>query len=153
MNAVLRCFLSTDSYKRTQGRIARLMTFAALVVAFGLGALRMYGLWPSFPEFVRSLFPFSSAKFVVPGLFFALGFWICQRLVNLPTFADFLISVEAEMNKVSWPSRKEVVRSSVVVIIMIITLVLVLFGFDFLWTFLLRDVLGILKAGINGGSE
>ena len=34
-------------------------------------------------------------------------------------FADFLIAVEAEMTKVSWPSRGELVRSSIVVILVI----------------------------------
>ena len=44
----------------------------------------------------------------------------CFRLVNLPKFADFLIAVEAEMNKVSWPTRTELFRSSVVVIVTIL---------------------------------
>ena len=34
-------------------------------------------------------------------------------VVNLPVFADFLIAVEAEMNKVSWPTRGELFRGSV----------------------------------------
>ena len=32
--------------------------------------------------------------------------------MNMPRFADFLIAVEAEMNKVSWPSKAELIRSS-----------------------------------------
>ena len=31
--------------------------------------------------------------------------WFAYRLVNLSSFADFLIAVEVEMTKVSWPSR------------------------------------------------
>ncbi len=38
-----------------------------------------------------------------------VGLWLCFRLVNMPRFADFLIAVEAEMNKVSWPTRPRVV--------------------------------------------
>ena len=34
----------------------------------------------------------------------------------MPAFADFLIAVEAEMNKVSWPTRTELFRGSMVVI-------------------------------------
>jgi len=41
---------------------------------------------------------------------------------------DFLIAVEAEMNKVSWPSRAELVRSAAVVIFVIFLLATVLFG-------------------------
>ena len=38
-----------------------------------------------------------------------VGLWATYRSVNLPAFADFLIAVEAEMNKVSWPSWSELV--------------------------------------------
>ena len=48
--------------------------------------------------------------------------WVSYRLVNVPGFADFLIAVEAEMNKVSWPTRTELFRSSIVVLIMIFAL-------------------------------
>ena len=59
---------------------------------------------------------------------------------TIPRFADFLIAVEAEMNKVSWPSRGELVRSSMVVIFVIFALAIILFGYDMLWTFLFRVV-------------
>ena len=43
-------------------------------------------------------------------------------------FADFLIAVEAEMAKVSWPTRSELIHSSLVVIITIIGLAAMLCG-------------------------
>ena len=46
---------------------------------------------------------------------------------------ECLIAVEAEMNKVSWPSWNELVRWSMVVIIMIFTIGFLLFGFDAFW--------------------
>ena len=49
------------------------------------------------------------------------------RVVNVPGFADFLIAVEAEMNKVSWPTRTELFRASMVVLILIFALAVVLF--------------------------
>ncbi len=61
------------------------------------------------------------------------GVWLGYRLVNIPRFADFLIAVEAEMNKVSWPSRGELIRSAVVVIFVIFLLAVVLFGYDLIW--------------------
>ena len=54
-------------------------------------------------------------------------------MVNYPQFSDFLIAVEAEMTKVSWPSRTELIRSSLVVIILMFFLAGVLFGFDIIW--------------------
>lgn len=123
-------------YKRTQGRIARQVTFAALAVVFVVGAY-----W-GYTEFAAG-----ASKWVaysVPGVVVALGLWLSFRVVNVSRFADFLIAVEAEMNKVSWPSRAELVRSSIVVIFVIFFLSLVLFGFDLVWGFLFR-FLGILK--------
>ena len=52
------------------------------------------------------------------------------RLVNMPPFADFLISVEAEMNKVSWPTRASCFAASLVVIVVIFLLAAILFAYD-----------------------
>jgi preprotein translocase subunit SecE len=73
----------------------------------------------------------------------AIGVWFSFRLVNVPRFADFLIAVEAEMNKVSWPTRPELFRSSVVVIVLLLLLTVVLFVYDIAWRFLF-EALGIL---------
>ncbi len=61
------------------------------------------------------------------------GLWLSFRFVNYPRFADFLIAVEAEMNKVSWPTKKELIRSSLVVLFCILALTTVLFFFDIFW--------------------
>jgi preprotein translocase subunit SecE len=54
-------------------------------------------------------------------------------VVNWPRFADFLIAVEAEMNKVTWPSKDELVRASIVVMFTIFFLAMALFVFDIVW--------------------
>ena len=70
--------------------------------------------------------------------------WASYRVVNVPAFADFLIAVEAEMNKVSWPTRGELFRASMVVLILIFALAFVLAGFDMFWKVLLfRLALGV----------
>ncbi len=71
-----------------------------------------------------------------------VGVWFGYRLVNWPKFADFLISVEAELNKVSWPTRKELIRASLVVIFTILFMSAILFAYDALWKFLF-GILGI----------
>jgi preprotein translocase subunit SecE len=116
-------------YKRSQGRIARQITFATLAVILLLGAWRL------------SVFLISAnhaMRFAMPGALAVVGIWLAFRLVNLPSFADFLIAVEAEMNKVSWPTRGELFRSSMVVIFCIFFLAAVLFGFDLFWRTLLH---------------
>ena len=77
-------------------------------------------------------------QFSLATIFALVGAWLSFRLVNIPNFADFLIAVEAEMNKVSWPTRGELVRSSLVVMFCIFFLVVVLFGYDLFWRTLLH---------------
>ena len=132
MSLFVREFFQLSIYKRSQGRIARQVTFGALFVAILLAAWRLsvYGS-TSGPEM----------QLVVPGVVVLVGSWIAFRVVNLPNFADFLIAVEAEMNKVSWPTRGELWRSSMVVILLIMFLAAVLFGYDVFW----RQLLSVLQ--------
>ncbi len=119
-------------YKRTQGRIARQATFAALAITIIIGALRMSETFGTTGFY----------KWVLPGIVAFVGVWLCYRLVNLPKFADFLIAVEAEMSKVSWPTRQELIRGSVVVIFVLVFLAIVLTLYDAIWQRLLQ-VLGV----------
>jgi len=136
-------------YKRNQGRITRQVTFATVALATGIGAWRLLDAkvtekWLDW----TGLLPEGTGWYFFPSLLLIAGLWFGFRIVNLPQFADFLIAVEAEMNKVSWPSRAELIRSSIVVICVIILLAGVLFGFDVLWKFVFTYLLRILyKAG------
>jgi preprotein translocase subunit SecE len=138
-------------YKRSQGRITRQVTFAVLALVvlvaawslwtvLGSGALPRNFIGMNLEAFVEA----TQLRWVLPAVILLAGLWISYRAVNLPRFADFLIAVEAEMNKVSWPSRTELVRSSLVVIFVIFVLAGVLFSYDIIWrtTF---QWLGILR--------
>jgi len=133
----LQDLFHSDRYKRSQGKIARQVTLWTLLAIVAIAAYRVYAIWTTGAIWSR-LFPVPALRYAVPAVLFAVGAWISYRVVNYSRFADFLIAVENEMNKVSWPSRKELVRSSLVVIIVIALLVVVLFAFDFI----LRLVLG-----------
>jgi preprotein translocase subunit SecE len=122
-------------YKRSQGRIARQATFGSLAVIFALGA---WCLNDHYSTGNHSL----AFQFGLPLAVLTFGLWLSFRIVQLPSFADFLISVEAEMNKVSWPQRSELFRSSIVVMLMIFMLAFVLLLFDLMWKFLLGRLLG-----------
>ena len=123
-------------YKRSQGRVTRQATFAALAIAVALGAWRFYAHFG--PTFSLPV------SYSIAAAILLLGLWVSYRIVNLPRFADFLIAVEAEMNKVSWPSRTELYRASIVVIFVMLTMATLLFGFDLVWGFLF-EWMGILK--------
>lgn len=135
MNAFIREMFRTTLFKRNQGRIVRQVTFSAVAVAVALGLWRMNA---TFSQEVDA-----TIRYVLTGILLAAGVWMAYRLVNVPQFADFLIAVEAEMAKVSWPTRTEVYRSSAVVLLMIFSLAVVLFVFDFLWSQLFQWI-GVL---------
>jgi preprotein translocase subunit SecE len=168
--ALWRDFFSLGFYKRSQGRIARQVTAIvfAVVVALAGWTLKNYmadkvlpltdlmliemseGQEPSAEllEQINSRRAFYDAingygRYVVPVAVVFGGLWLAFRAVNIPRFADFLIAVEAEMNKVSWPSRSEMFRSAIVVIVTIFGLAFVLFGYDLIWQFGLH-LIGVL---------
>lgn len=114
-------------YKRSQGRITRQVTFAVLLITSVIAAWRL-SVWLDTKDWWEGL------KYAVPLGVAVAGVWGAFRAVNWPTFADFLIAVEAEINKVSWPSKGELIRSSGVVIFVIFSLALILFLYDFIWS-------------------
>ncbi len=129
MNTFFQELVHTGIYKRSQGRITRQVTFAAFAIIVALGLWRLsltLGTWA-----VAKDMP--GIEFWLPGVLLAVGLWIPYRTVNVPGVADFLIAVEAEVNKVSWPTRGELVRASLVVLFTIFSLALILFVFDWLW--------------------
>ena len=138
MNAFLQELLHAGIYKRSQGRITRQVTWFALAGAVAIG------FWQLSQTMVEQWGWERSLGLGIPTVLAVFGGWVAFRLVNFPRFADFLIAVEAEMNKVSWPTRGELVRSSLVVLFTIFALAVVLFGFDAIWNAVFRDVLRIL---------
>lgn len=142
-----RDLLSFAVYKRNQGKVARQVTFAALAITLATGVWRLAQLLPVWFASDSTLAATGSSdlgvlRFLVPGLLLATGLWSAFRLVNYQPFADFLIAVETEMTKVSWPSADEVVRSSAVVIFLIFALAAILAAYDLFWWFVLRAIQG-----------
>jgi preprotein translocase subunit SecE len=132
-----RDLFSFGIYKRSQGRIARQVTFFVLAAVVAKGAWQLK---------LVLMDQHAGVEFGVSAAVLATGIWLAYRVVNLPRFADFLIAVEAEMNKVSWPSRSELFRSSLVVIVTMFGLAATLYGYDLVWQMLLTK-LGVLRGG------
>jgi preprotein translocase subunit SecE len=127
----------TEIYKRSQGRLVRQLTCLAIWVACALAA------WRVVPLLTVEWRVQSPVAYAIAGLVLLVGLWLGYRIVNWPSFADFLIAVEAEMNKVSWPSRTELIRASLVVIVLMFGLMAVLFTYDFVLNWLLSRVLKV----------
>jgi preprotein translocase subunit SecE len=61
-----------------------------------------------------------------------LVFW----LMNKPSNADFLIATDSEMKKVNWTSRQELIGSTKIVILFVVTIALFLFVVDVIFGYL-----------------
>ncbi len=117
----------TSVYKPNQGRIVRQLTALAIWIVIGLGCWSMYGTLRGALDAGSLMIP------AIPCVVLLAGLWFGYRVVNWPRFADFLIAVEAEMNKVTWPAKDELIRASIVVMFTIFFLAIALFLFDILW--------------------
>ncbi len=112
-------------YKRNQGRLTRQLTAIGMALVVILGAWTLsQGPLSGYSESVQTGIPFAIS---------ALAIWIAFRVVNYPRFADFLISVEAEMDKVTWAGREELQRATIVVISTMLFIGAVLLVYDLFW--------------------
>jgi preprotein translocase subunit SecE len=122
-------------YKRNQGRLTRQLT------ALAIAAIVLFGCW-TLSVTILSEFE-TPIRIGIPTALAAVGLWCAYRLVNYPRFADFLISVEAEMDKVSWPDRTYLMRATAVVLVVMFLSGIYLAAWDIIW-FRLFDLIGFL---------
>ena len=129
-------------YKPNQGRMVRQFTFFAIAILAAFGCITLAN--ERFIPFAQSI------KVGVPLGIWLFFCWIAFRLVNIPKFADFLVSVESELEKVTWPTRNEVVQATIVVLCTMFFLGLFLFLIDLLWTWLFSFI-GFTEYKSGGG--
>jgi len=130
-------------FKPKQGRHARQWTLIAI------GATLVVGAWSLRDWLVAEGFS-TSVQIGVPVLVLAVTGWMAFRLIQLPKFAEFLIAVEAEMGKVSWPSQSELIKASSVVIFVIFGLAALLFLYDWVLQYVLKGQLWSDLTGLLG---
>jgi preprotein translocase SecE subunit len=88
--------------------------------------------WDTIEPYERSN-PVLWITYGIPFGVFAAGAWIAYRLVNYPRYVDFLVAVEAEIDKVTWASRQQLYRYTVVVVATMFLMGVVLFVYDVFW--------------------
>jgi len=129
-------------YKKGQGYYTRLGT------AIGGAILAALGCWSLYRKLDGlQMADVGTKRWIqagVPALLFALLSWAVFKVVNMPKFADFLIATEGEIKKVSWSTRREVVNSTIVVIVTVFILATLLASVDWSFHWLFVKV-GILK--------
>jgi len=114
-------------YKPRQGRLVRQATFIMLIVLTGFGSFALSGQLQDAGSFVRV---------GIPLIVWAVSSWFAFRAMNTPKLADFLISVESELERVVWPGKQEVIQATIVVLTVMFTLGLYLTAADFVWKWL-----------------
>ncbi|MCA9006234.1 MAG: preprotein translocase subunit SecE [Planctomycetaceae bacterium] len=122
--------VSGGLYKRNQGRLVRQLT------AIGLVAISIFGAYSLY-----NVLPLGMSAGLQKGIAVAIvviSAWLSYRVVNFPRFADFLISVEAEISKVTWATWDQLWRSTTVVIVLMFFLAFLLLAFDVFWQWLFR---------------
>ena len=117
----LKGLVAFDFYKAAQGQTARKCTMAGIAIVFLLGAVAFH----------------SSYNNIYGAIAIAvLGFWIAFRTVHFPVFADFLISVEGEMAKVTWPTKRELFANTKVVLLFMALFTVLIFAYDLIFRLL-----------------
>ncbi|GHT31491.1 protein translocase subunit SecE [Planctomycetales bacterium] len=132
MNALKSLFaelFSIRRYKANQGKAVRYATFYGAWIFFISGAWVFWN--QAFAEV--PVLNEMSVRGVIAGLIAVFGGWFSYRLIQWAVFADFLISVESEMVKVSWPSKNELYQSTLVVLAMFVIIAAFIFVFDLVW--------------------
>ncbi len=137
--------MGLEFYKKGQGYYTRMCSAIAAGVISVLGCYRLYD-WLEILSGSERLSPTLKTwlQAGIPALFFLFLAWLLLKLVNSPRCADFMIATEGEMKKVSWSSRKEIISSTVVVIVTVAVMSLLLMGVDVGFSWLFHKI-GVLK--------
>ncbi len=125
MNGYFQELIRADLYKPSQGKVARRLTGIAIAVIFCCGAYTCY--------YHTNGWLNPMAQGILALVIALCGVWLAFRTINWGPFADFLVAVEAEMMKVSWPSYAETYSSTIVVLTILALLALVVYFFDLFW--------------------
>ena len=128
--------MAVTTYKKNQGRPARQIALCVVVASLSWLLISVVAL------FVRRQVGIQWLGICVAVVLVAA--WLSTVLLNRPRWADFLISVQQEIDKVTWPSTQEVKRATVVVLILITSMAVVIFCFDLIWQWVFQ-VIGFLQ--------
>ena len=128
--------MSVTSYKKNQGRPARQIALCVVAACVSWLLISVAAM------LVRKQVGIQWLGICISVI--AVSAWASMVLLNRPRWADFLISVQAEIDKVTWPSVEEVKRATVVVLVLITSMAVVIFCFDLIWQWVFQ-VIGFLQ--------
>lgn len=124
--------MSLKVYKTGQGYWTRMLSGLGLGVIIVVAAVWMWKQLAALQTDYR-IYIQGGVALAIMAFF---GFFIYRFIGSRPKSVDFLIATEGEMKKVNWPSRREVIGSTWIVICGLAILVGVIFLADMLFSFL-----------------
>jgi preprotein translocase subunit SecE len=125
----------TKIYKPGQGKYTRLCS------GFTVGTIVAMGCWRLYEKLNASDLNLWVVSLVPVVVFAALGVLI-YWLLNKAVLANFLIAAEGELKKVNWSSRREVIVSTFVVIVVLVGMAAVLGTTDMVFRLFFQYLLG-----------
>ncbi|HLG29946.1 MAG TPA: preprotein translocase subunit SecE [Candidatus Brocadiales bacterium] len=146
-----------EVYRKKQGVYARYAVAVILGFVVLFASYSLYGMLISLPEvYAGARVPVLNVSFNWGFLGAIILFVICGTFLGILVggvqtnvgpldtggrkIVDFLVDIQAELQKVSWPTKQELVGSVIVVIISIIVLSAYILGIDAL----MREVMRLL---------
>lgn len=132
--------MALEFYNPDAAKISRGVTASCLGSLLLYGSLSLYdflaeGWWmtplPNIGEALGEEFPLAPRTFLCLALIAGSGYFI-YWLVNYKKYVDYLVETEAELKKVTWPSKPEVTASSIIVVVTTILLGVYIFAVDYL---------------------
>ena len=153
----MRVRLQMDIYKKNQGLHARLF------LAVGMGAFAFFAAHAVYGTFIESPELYPGAVVPLVGIKLTWGlvsaaalFLLCVAVIGVHTTGletglnrldtsskktvEFLIDTQGELQKVSWPTKDELVGSTGVVIILLVILGVYIFSVDWVITRIMKLV-------------
>jgi len=124
-----------EIYKKGQGNTARWIAAGSLLALAALGTYELEDSASGWSWAGGQTLLSVPVSLVIAGMVFVICAVLTGLVVNWPRFVDYLIMSEAELRKVSWPTRGELERQTTVVIITILFFSLVLLVADVLFGF------------------
>ena len=123
-------------YKEDQGKVARIILVTVILLGAVFALQQLHGYMPKVPDW--KLFGLIDEnglalgvldwRYVVHGPLIVLAIMFAYSQFNRPKPAE----TENELkNKVTWPSRKEEISASVVVVVTVLILSVFIFGVDY----------------------
>ena len=146
-----------EAYKKNQGVHARIFLATALGIFALFASYAIYGTFIELPQvYPGAEIPLVGTKLTWGLVSAVMFFLVCAVLIGVHTTGfetglarldanskkavEFLIDTQAELQKVSWPTRDELVGSTGVVIILLIALGAYIFGVDWAITRIMRFI-------------